>query len=69
MKKGSKVFCSGKYKTQSWTDQNGITKYKSFILLSNIILLDGKKQNNQNDDYYSQNEETNQNTSFDDFPF
>lgn len=69
VKKGSKVFCSGKHKTQSWTDQNGITKYKSFILLSNIILLDGKKQNNQNDDYYSQNEEPNQNQSYDDLPF
>lgn len=46
LKKGSKIFLSGKMQTRKWQDQNGQDKYTTEIILSNfdgqIIMLDSK---------------------------
>lgn len=57
VKKGSKVFISGKMQTRKWTDQQGVEKYSTEIVLQGfggtLIMLDGKR-GGQND--YSKNE-------------
>lgn len=47
LKKGSKVYLEGQLQTRKWTDQQGVEKYSTEIVLQNfggtIIMLDGKK--------------------------
>ena len=56
LKKGSKVYLEGKLQTRKWTDNNGIEKYTTEVVLSgfnsNMVILDSKKESkpsNQND--------------------
>lgn len=48
LKKGSKVYIEGKLKTRKWTDQQGVEKYTTEIILdgfnSKMEMLDGKPQ-------------------------
>lgn len=41
VKKGSKVYISGKMNTRSWDDQSGQKKYATEINLQNLVMLDG----------------------------
>jgi single-strand DNA-binding protein len=41
-RKGSKIFVSGKYKTTKWQGQDGTDKYKTEIVVSELILLDSR---------------------------
>lgn len=47
LKKGSKVYIEGQMQTRKWTDQAGVEKYSTEIVLQNyggtIIMLDGKQ--------------------------
>src|ERR1700674_192236 len=47
LKKGSKVYLEGQLQTRKWTDQSGVEKYSTEVVLQNfggtIIMLDGKK--------------------------
>lgn len=40
--KGSKVYIEGRIETRSWEGQDGIKKYKTEIVASNMIMLDPK---------------------------
>ncbi len=40
LKKGSKVYLEGRLQTRNWTDQNGVTKYRTEIIAENMIMLD-----------------------------
>lgn len=46
LKKGAKVFVSGALQTRKWTDQSGVEKYSTEIVLqgfqSQLIMLDGR---------------------------
>jgi single-strand DNA-binding protein len=46
LRKGSKVFLGGKMQTRKWTDQQGVERYTTEIVLgpfdSRLVLLDGK---------------------------
>jgi single-strand DNA-binding protein len=46
LRKGSKVFLSGKLATRKWQDQNGADRYSTEVVLqgpgAQLILLDGK---------------------------
>lgn len=44
LKKGSKVYVEGKFKTKKYTDKNGIEKYSTSIQASELIMLDSKPQ-------------------------
>jgi single-strand DNA-binding protein len=50
LKKGSKVFISGKLQTRKWTDQQNIERYSTEIVLqgfgSELVMLDGKEKSN-----------------------
>lgn len=47
IQKGSQVYLEGKFKTDSWVDNNGIKKYSSYCLVNNIQLL-GKSDSANN---------------------
>lgn len=46
VKKGSKIFISGKMQTRKWSDQSGQDRYSTEVVLqgfdSKLVLLDGK---------------------------
>lgn len=47
LKKGSKVYLEGSLQTRKWTDQSGVEKYSTEIVLqafnSTLTMLDGKR--------------------------
>ncbi len=40
LKKGSKVYIEGRIQTRSWDDPNGIKRYRTEIVVENMIMLD-----------------------------
>ena len=46
LRKGSKVYISGKMKTRKWQDQSGADRYSTEVVLqgfdANLVMLDGK---------------------------
>lgn len=40
--KGSKVFVEGRLQTTDWTGQDGVKRYRTEIILENMIMLDSK---------------------------
>ena len=46
LKKGAKVYIEGQLQTRKWTDQSGVEKYSTEVVLqgfnSNLTMLDGK---------------------------
>lgn len=42
VKKGSKVFVEGRIQTREWDGQDGAKRYKTEIILDNMIMLDKK---------------------------
>lgn len=48
VKKGSKLFIKGPLKTSSWEDkQTGEKKYRTGVIVNELVMLDGKKDNQQ----------------------
>lgn len=39
--KGKQIYAEGRLQTRSWDDQSGVKKYKTEILLDNMIMLGG----------------------------
>ena len=42
MHKGSKVYVEGRLQTSDWTGQDGVKRYRTEIVLENMIMLDSK---------------------------
>jgi single-strand DNA-binding protein len=46
LKKGAKVYIEGQLQTRKWTDQSGVDKYSTEVVLqgfnSNLTMLDGR---------------------------
>ncbi|MFA6475023.1 MAG: single-stranded DNA-binding protein [Patescibacteria group bacterium] len=42
VKKGMKIYIEGRLETRSWDDPQGVKKYRTEIVLDNMIMLDGK---------------------------
>ncbi|MDD2681051.1 MAG: single-stranded DNA-binding protein [Patescibacteria group bacterium] len=40
LKKGSKIYVEGRLQTTDWTGQDGVKKYRTEIVLENMIMLD-----------------------------
>jgi single-strand DNA-binding protein len=55
LKKGSKVYLEGQLQTRKWTDQAGVEKYSTEVVLqgfnSNLTMLDGKSGGGDNSNY------------------
>lgn len=51
LRKGSKVFISGKYRTRKWQDQSGNDRYSTEIVLggfdAKLVMLSGKPEGQQ----------------------
>lgn len=47
VKKGSKIYCEGKLQTRKWTDQQGVDRYSTEIVISEMQMLDSKPQGQQ----------------------
>lgn len=47
LKKGSKVFVSGRMQTRKWQDSQGIERYTTEIIASDMQMLDGKQESQQ----------------------
>lgn len=42
LKKGSQIYCEGRLQTRSWDDPQGVKKYRTEVVLDNMIMLGGK---------------------------
>lgn len=55
LEKGKKVYVEGRLSTRSWEDDSGSKRYKTEIVVENIILLSGKSEGSpksqQSDDW------------------
>ncbi|PIZ99119.1 MAG: single-stranded DNA-binding protein [Candidatus Komeilibacteria bacterium CG_4_10_14_0_2_um_filter_37_10] len=40
--KGSRLYVEGRLQTRSWEDQSGVKKYRTEVVLENLIMLDSK---------------------------
>ena len=47
LRKGSKVYIEGKMKTEKYTDNNGVEKYSTKIIVQNMQMLDSKQDGQQ----------------------
>lgn len=43
LSKGKRVYIEGRLQTSDWTDQSGVKKYRTEIIVDNMIMLDGGK--------------------------
>lgn len=73
LRKGSKVYIAGQLKTRKWTDNSGVERYTTEIVLSQyrgeIVLLD-RRQDGQDAAAPEQTQNTRTNDGFDDeIPF
>ncbi len=41
--KGRRLYVEGRIQTRDWTDQSGVKKYRTEIVVDNMIMLDGPK--------------------------
>jgi single-strand DNA-binding protein len=77
VKKGSKIYIEGKLATRKWTDNNGVEKYSTEVVLqgfnATLTLLDGKDksttQSSQNDSNDYQTDNFNADDLDDEIPF
>ncbi|MGI6370307.1 MAG: single-stranded DNA-binding protein [Ignavibacteria bacterium] len=67
VKKGARIYIEGKLQTRKIEDKNGNRKHIVEILADNMLLLDGKK--NKDDQDYSQPLMDNDSDNIDDFQF
>lgn len=44
LSKGKRVYVEGRLQTSDWTDTSGIKKYRTEIIVDNMIMLDGGRQ-------------------------
>ncbi|MFA6198257.1 MAG: single-stranded DNA-binding protein [Patescibacteria group bacterium] len=49
--KGSRIYTEGRLQTRSWDDQAGNKKYRTEIVLENMIMLDRKEDGNRGSDH------------------
>jgi single-strand DNA-binding protein len=48
LRKGSSVFIEGRLRTRKWADQNGVERYTTEIIASEMKMLDGGSQSKSN---------------------
>jgi single-strand DNA-binding protein len=48
LNKGSKVYVEGRLQTRKWQDKEGNDRYTTEVVLSDMLMLDGKNSNGEN---------------------
>ncbi len=43
--KGRRVYVEGRLETRDWTDQNGVKRYRTEIIVNNMIMVDSPAKN------------------------
>ncbi len=51
--KGSKVYIEGRLQTSDWTGQDGVKKYRTEIIVENMIMLDKAGDNNNSNSNFN----------------
>lgn len=64
LKKGSPVYVEGKLETRKWTDKNGVDRYTTEIIATDMKMLGGKPSDAQ--ETRQANKQQNTGTGFDD---
>jgi len=59
LKKGSKVYAEGRLQTTDWTGQDGVKKYRTEIVLENMIMLDKAGSNDGSNNNFNSKPSTN----------
>ena len=69
--KGKLVFVEGRIQTRSWEDKDGVKRYTTEIVASNMQMLDSKGQNKTDESSFeaASASANNGNTPIDDVPF
>lgn len=62
LKKGSKIYVEGRLQTTDWTGQDGVKKYRTEIVLENMIMLDkaGNSDTTSNNNFAAKTPANNQ---------
>jgi single-strand DNA-binding protein len=50
LKKGTKVYVEGRLQTRDWTDAGGVKKYKTEVVIEDMIILTPKKDGENSED-------------------
>lgn len=70
LKKGSKVYLEGSLQTRKWTDQNGVEKYQTEVVLqgfnATLVMLDGPQYSAQDPNRPNQTKPVAQSPAFED---
>lgn len=45
LNKGTKVYCEGRLQTRNWDGQDGIKRYKTEVVMDEMVILTNKNQN------------------------
>lgn len=61
--KGQRVYIEGRVQTRDWTGQDGVKRYRTEIIVDNLIMLDGGRSGGQNAAPMSSNSASNSNKS------
>jgi single-strand DNA-binding protein len=77
MTKGKRVYIEGRIETRDWTGQDGVKKYRTEIIVDNMIMLDGARggggqdyaQSGGNDGASSGADASEEEISVEDIPF
>ncbi|MDX9816042.1 MAG: single-stranded DNA-binding protein [Smithellaceae bacterium] len=67
--KGKLVFVEGRIQTRSWEDKDGIKRFTTEIIASNMQMLDSKGQGKSTDDLPADNSAAGSDIPTDDVPF
>lgn len=66
LRKGQSVFIEGRLETRKWTDKDGIERYTTEIIASDMKMLSNKQNANSNESDLTQQRSDNTDTGFDD---
>lgn len=66
LKKGRSVYIEGRLETRKWIDKNGIDRYTTEIIASDMKMLSSKQNANSNESDLTQQRSDNTDTGFDD---
>lgn len=58
VKKGNQIYVEGKLRTRSWEDKEGNKRYTTEVVVDNMTMLGGRRENNEEGSYNRPQEKT-----------
>ena len=56
VKKGDKIYIEGRISTRNWDDKSGVKHYKTEIIVSDLVMLGGKRKDESNKEVVKEEE-------------